>query len=257
MSSSTWTKAELLSSIHRLCGNCWRVVEAQYINSTIKLTDTLEEQAIIEQEVEATKPPIPMECRHLDVLLYTPFRYRPYKFNSRFRRSGSLEGVFYASENPETAIAEQAFRRLLFFADSPDTPFPENPTEYTAFEARFDTQKGIDLTTPPWADHKDLLSLIDYAECQRLADAARAEGVGVIRSTSVRDPQRRANIAILRCRAFAKPNTLARQTWHIHVGPEGTRAYCESPRLSLMFERDAFTADLRLQGFSWDREIAF
>ncbi|MBM3543087.1 MAG: RES domain-containing protein [Alphaproteobacteria bacterium] len=251
MSSNTWTIAELVSSIHSLSGACWRVVETQYKNSTMKLTDTLDEQAIIEQEIEETKPPIPAECQHLDVLLYTPFRYRPYKFNSRFRRSGSLEGAFYASEHVETAVAEQAFRRLLFFADSPDTPFPENPTEYTAFKADFETNRAIDISAGALA-RPYFLDPIDYSECQRLAEAARAEGVDVIRSTSVRDPQGKANITILRCRAFSKPTTRTRQTWHLHLGFEGIRAYCEMPAASLMFNRDTFT-DPRLDAFSWDR----
>lgn len=251
MSSNTWTKAELEFSIHPLSGACWRVVETQYKNSTMKLTDTLDDQAIIEREIEVTKPPIPAECQHLDVLLYTPFRYRPYVLNSRFRRSGSMEGVFYASEHVETAIAEQAFRRLLFFADSPATPFPENPTEYTAFKADFETDKAIDINAAPLAK-PCFLDPIDYSECQRLADAARAEGVDVIRSTSVRDPLRRANITILRCRAFSKADTRTRQTWHLHLGSEGMRAYCEMPAASLMFNRDTFT-DPRLDAMSWDR----
>ena len=51
------------------------------------------------------------------------------------------EGVFYASETPQTAVAEMAFYRLLFFAESPDTPWPANPAEYTAFSTEYAPRK--------------------------------------------------------------------------------------------------------------------
>jgi hypothetical protein len=38
------------------------------------------------------------------------------------------------------------FHRLLFFAESPDTPWPPNPAEYTAFAAEYRSKKAIDLT---------------------------------------------------------------------------------------------------------------
>src|SRR5262245_40551809 len=132
MSSSTWTPDALSSSARPLAGECWRVVEAQSRVSTMKLSDTLEEQEVLERLIDETKPAIPDECRHLDFLLFTPFRYSPYPFDSRFRRAGSTHGVFYSSEVPETAVAEISFHRLLFFLDSPATPWPANPGEYTA-----------------------------------------------------------------------------------------------------------------------------
>ena len=98
------------------------------------LVDTLEEQAVLEQVLEDSKPHIPPECRDLHYLLFTPFRYgAPYPRGSRFRRVGLTPGVFYASMQSKTAVAEMAFWRLLFYAESPETPWPANPGEYTAF----------------------------------------------------------------------------------------------------------------------------
>ena len=147
MPSTTWTRAALSSSARPLSGICWRVVEAQHHVSTLKLVDTLDEQQQLEALIEDTKPPVPPECRHLHYLLSTPFRYGPaYPTGSRFRRAGISEGVFYAAEAPETAVAEMTFHRLLFFAESPDTPWPTNPAEYTAFAAEYRSKKAIDLT---------------------------------------------------------------------------------------------------------------
>lgn len=122
MSSSTWTPAALSSDARALAGTCWRLVEAQHHVSTLKLLDSVDEQKLLEELIEATKPPLPPECRDLHYLLSTPFRYGAvYPIGSRFRRAGMTEGVFYASETPQTAVAEMAFHRLLFFAESPNT----------------------------------------------------------------------------------------------------------------------------------------
>src|SRR6185295_2574229 len=116
MSSRTWTPAALSSKRRALSGVCWRVVEAQHKVSTLKLVDTLDEQALLENLIEQTKPSVPPECRHLHYLLATPFRYgAPYPLGSRFRHAGMTPGVYYASVAVETAIAETAFYRLLFF----------------------------------------------------------------------------------------------------------------------------------------------
>ena len=98
--------------------------------------DSTAEQEVLEDLIDASKPSVPPERQGLHYLLATPFRYgAAYPAGSRFRRAGLTEGVFYSSETPETAIAEMAFYRLLFFAESPDTPWPANPAEYTGFSS--------------------------------------------------------------------------------------------------------------------------
>src|SRR5215218_6478406 len=107
MSSSTWTPAALSSETRPLSGICWRLVEAQHRVSTLKLVDTVEEQAILEEQLQATKPPLPPGAERLHYLLSTPFRYGAfYPTGSRFRRAGLTEGVFYAAEEPRSAVAE-------------------------------------------------------------------------------------------------------------------------------------------------------
>src|SRR5215468_9555443 len=107
MSFSTSTPAALSSEARALSGTCWRLVEAQHKISTLKLVDTVEEQQLLEQLVESTKPSLPPECAGLHYLLSTPFRYGAvYPSGSRFRRAGLTEGVFYAAEEPRIAVAE-------------------------------------------------------------------------------------------------------------------------------------------------------
>ncbi len=254
MSSNTWTQDALRSSATRLSGKCWRVVEAQHRISTMKITDTLAEQAVLEDLLEETKPPIPRACAHLDFLLLTPFRYsarNPY--GSRFRRPNAESGVFYAAEQPSTAIAETAFHRTLFYAESPATPWPTNAGEYTAFSCAFKSSRVTDIAKKPWLDEAGLYHLCDYSASQTFADTARASGFEIIRYKSMRDPKGLANLALLRCTVFTKPEPLERRSWKLHLGAQGARALCESPRLSIAYDRAAFARDPRLANFRWDR----
>jgi hypothetical protein len=254
MSSNIWTADALASNAVPFKLRCWRVVEAQSKISTMKLTDTLVEQDALERIIDETKNKVPDECRHLGFLLFTPFRYTPYPFNSRFRRSGSRDGVFYAAEATEAAVAEAAFYRLLFYAESPDTPWPANPNEHTAFAADIATPLALDLTKAPLvAQRSDWTHPTDYASCLDLADAARAAKIEVIRYESVRDPAHRANIVLLTCLAFAENDLVDRQTWHFHLSAAGIRAACEFPRQTIAFDRNAFARDPRISGMRWER----
>jgi hypothetical protein len=255
MSSSTWTPAALSSEAHAFSGTCWRLVEAQHRVSTLKLVDTVEEQAALEELIQNTKPSLPSDCEHLHYLLSTPFRYgAPYPTGSRFRRAGMTEGVFYGAEQPYTAVAEIVFYRLLFFSESPNTPWPANAAEYTAFSAAYATRKGIDLTKGKLAkDQAQWTHVTDYGACQALSDAARSAEIEVIRYMSARDPQRGINLALLTCSAFRRPKPVGQQTWHIRLSDAGAQAVCESPNAGITFDRATFSADPRIAKFRWER----
>jgi hypothetical protein len=250
----TWTRDALSSEARPLEGTCWRLVEAQHRISTLKLVDTLAEQAVLEELLERTKPPVPPECRHLHYLLATPFRYgAPYPKGSRFRRAGFTPGVYYSSERVETAVAEIAFHRLLFFAESPATPWPSNALELTAFSVRIATGRALDLTKAPLSDDRDVWTHpVDYGRCHDLADTARAADVQVIRSESARDAGM-ANIALLTCLAFGVSKPTARQSWRLGISATGLRALCEYPEMRLEFPPDAFAGDPRFEGLVWRR----
>ena len=247
MSSPIWTPAALRSEARPAKGSGWRLVEAQHRVSTMKLVDTLEEQALLEEEIERTKPPAPPECASLHYLLATPFRYGRYPGSSRFRREGYSPGVFYASDAAETAVAETVFYRLLFFAESPETPWPRNPLEFTAFATAYATDKAIDLMAPPFsADEARWTSPNDYTACLDLADAAHEAGLGIIRYRSVRDPAGRANLAILRCTVFSISQPIAYETWRIALSGKGATALRDRPERRLGFKWADFMTDPRI-----------
>jgi hypothetical protein len=217
------------------------------------LADTLEEQALLEEILEESKPLVPVECRQLHYLLSTPFRYGAlYPKGSRFRRAGHTPGVFYASQDTATAVAEMAFQRLLFYAESPKTPWPTTTGEYTAFSVRFSTGSSIDLTLPPFdRDARKWQRPSDYSHCQALADAARDARIEVIRYQSARAPGK--NIALLTCRAFSARAPKEQQVWRMRAGPLGIRAFCNSPAQRMAFDRAAFARDPRIASLNWDR----
>jgi hypothetical protein len=209
---------------------------------------------MLESLVDATKPPLPPDCQQLHYLLATPFRYgAPYPSGSRFRRAGLTPGVFYASKTAATAVAEMTFHRLLFFADSPQTPWPADAGDLTAFSVRFGTPAGIDLTAPPFdADRARWAHPTDYAPCQALAVTAREADVDVLRHASARDAGG-VNVALLACRAFASKEPVERQTWRLNLNAHGARVVCEFPELRLEFNRESFAADPRIAALRWER----
>lgn len=242
-----WTRDALVSELSSYDAIVWRVVETQYKAATMRLTDTLDEQRILEIVLEESKPALPDDCAHLDFLLATPFRYAPYPYGSRFRRADQPDGAFYGAEAVDTAIAEAAFYRLLFYVESPEAKLPANAVEHTAFHVPCRTARHLDLTVSPLRrDEATWMHPTHYAPCQELADAARDADIEVIRYRSVRDPAHRANVAILTCHAFAAPEAQGRQTWHVYVQRRMVRAWCESPAGQLEFSAASFGADPRI-----------
>lgn len=247
MSSNIWTPAEPSPDGALKDREAWRIVEAQHRVSTMKLVESIEEQVLLEEIIENTKPPIPEECRGLHYLLSTPFRYPPHQ-GSRFRRPGSVEGVFYAASDAQTAVAEAAFYRLLFFAESPGLPFPKNPAEYTAYCVRLSSSAVIDLQKPPYDAAAEIwMHPEDYAPCQAFAASARTKGAEIICYASVRDAAHRSCYAVLTCKAFAAKKPSKLQTWQLLASQAGVYAYCEAPKQGLTFALEQFLADSRLQ----------
>ncbi len=75
-----WFTAPLRSATALL----WRGVEAQHRVATMRLVDSLDDQAMLERLLEASKPALPPAADGLHYLLATPFRYRS-PHGSRFR----------------------------------------------------------------------------------------------------------------------------------------------------------------------------
>lgn len=197
------------------------MVEAQHTASTMRLADSLEEQAALELILEASKPALPPVVAKLHYLLATPFRYRPHQ-GSRFRAAFDA-GVWYGGEALRTALAEKSYWRVRFLLDSPGTP-DLKPVPHTAFRAAVRTPKALDLQRAPLAhERSSWASRTSYSATQALAVAAREAGVAVIRYESVRDPQHAACAAVLNPAAFGRGKPRSQESWFIAASRERVR----------------------------------
>lgn len=232
MYSITWTPAALGSELRPWQGALWRAVEAQHRVATARLVDTLQEQALLEDLLEGSKPAPPGPPRHY--LLTTPFRYPPpHPGGSRFRGATDA-GVFYGAEERRTACAELGYWRWRFLLDSPKLPRLE-PLPQTLFQVRIEC-RAVDLTAPPLSRDAALWRHpSDYSACQQLALGARAAGAGAIRYASVRDPESGACGAVLSPASFAG-EPANEQSWILAVTRERVRWRRDSALLPEGFE---------------------
>lgn len=209
----------------------WRGVEAQHVVSTMRLVDTLAEQAELERILEGSKPALPAGAHQHHFLLSTPFRYRP-AHGSRFRKAGA-RGIWYGAATLRTAAAEVAYWRWRFLTDSAGLAQQALFTEHSFFVAQVQG-RAIDLAAPPWAGHRAVwVHPNDYSATQALAAAASLQAVQWIRYESARDPGGIC-AAVLDVDALATSKSIAQQTWH-----------CKTTRSSVMMVHGQ-------DRFSWD-----
>ncbi|MBI3776427.1 MAG: RES family NAD+ phosphorylase [Gammaproteobacteria bacterium] len=213
------TPIALAFETRRKSGVVWRAVEHQHTVSTRKIVDTRDEQELLEEILEASKPHYPTGTESLHYLLKTPFRhYPPYPYGSRFRRINSREGVFYASEHIRTALAEFSSYRVRFFEASPQTPLPRKDLLTTVFSVKYATRHCLDLTLPPFVKNRSRwVHPTDYSATQDFADQARAAKADVLRYESVRDSAGGVNVALLNPKAFALNAPVDHHVWILYI----------------------------------------
>lgn len=189
-----------------------RVVESQSQVATLELVDDLDEQRLLEELLEASKPGRLPGDRHY--LIATPFRYPPLRHGSRY---GTVDerGIFYGSERLATALAETAFYALLFVGHAEGFEMPT--VDKTSFVFGYATGAGLDTTAPAFDAIRSALEAPgDYATAQRVGRRAREMGVQVIRFRSARCPDGGANLAVLVADALERePRGMA--TWRMRV----------------------------------------
>jgi hypothetical protein len=233
------TVAEFNANPHAF--DIWRAVEGQHRASTMVLVDTLDEQALLERLLEASKPALSEAPAMLHRLLFTPFRYPPLPTGSRFR-GPTDPGVFYGADERITACAELGYWRWRLLMDSPDLDHIE-PLPQTLFQ----TPVGgltIDLRDPFFSAQRQYwMDALDYTACQALARRARDAGIEIFRYHSVRDPDGGACAALLTHRAFKDAAPSKSEIWMLSVSKQVV-----SWRLDSIFETGAF--EFRTDGWS-------
>jgi hypothetical protein len=207
-----WQDLDGQKRIRRLTGDAWRVVEAQHVIATRKLVDSDDEQRLLEEMLEGSKPPL-TEAESLHYLLATPFRYPPLRHGSRF--GTRLErGIWYGAREPRTAFAEVAYYRLLFLEGSAAKLEPIS-VDLSAFRVPFATRRGVDLTRDPFVSERGRISSkSNYKASQRLGRDMREAGVEAFLSFSARDTEDGVNVGVLSPKAFGATRPRRFETWH-------------------------------------------
>lgn len=170
-------------------GSAYRLVESQEQVATTGYVDSLEEQAILEDMLEASKPPYLAGTEKLHYLLKTPFRYPPLLWGSRFGQR-SEPSIFYAAQSKATSLAEGAYYRFVFYKsmDAKSRPQSTLKSKHTLFKLGYASSRGIKLQDPPFDVHEaSLTSVTNYEPCQILGREMRASGIEAFEYRSARD----------------------------------------------------------------------
>jgi len=230
-----WKAAWFDAGVRTRAAVLWRGVEAQHLVATMRLVDNLEEQRVLEELLEASKPPLPEAARPKHYLISTPFRYRS-PIATRFRRAAD-PGIWYGAEELKTACAEVAYWKWRFLTDSEGLAAQALHTQHSFFRANA-RGRCADLTTAPWkASAPAWTHKSDYSACQDLAGEARRRDLAWIRYAAVRVANGVGG-AVLRPDALSLSAPQAQQTWACKTTAEG--AYLQRAGQDERFE---FPAD--------------
>ena len=213
MSLDIWKECNGSLHITSLSDTAWRMVESQEGTSTRKLVNSISEQILLEEMIEEIKPSIPTDFSGLHPLLYTPFRYPPLLYGSRFGKSHE-RAIWYGSKELKTAMAETAFYRLNFLNAS-EAAFGVITMNFTAFSVDIQAEQAIKLIDPPFSQFTNIIaSPVDYSDSQKLGAAMREAGVDAFNYQSARD-ETGVNIALFTPTALAskKPKATSFQSW--------------------------------------------
>lgn len=229
-----------------LSGTLLRLVESQEQVATNTLVSSLQHQALLEEMLEATKPPRRKGTEHLHYLLATPFRYPPLRHGSRFgtRHEPSL---FYGSRETRTVLAEAAYYRFVFWHGMATPPHNKLDTQHTLFEARYQSARGLRLQEAPFSAHVDHLTHpSDYRAAQALGTLMRGAGVEAFEFVSARDPELGLNVALFTPRALASQAPLSQEPWLCEVTADHVRFFARHTQRFFDFALAMFQVDGRL-----------
>ena len=243
-----WQRCQGPQQIKPLRGRLVRLVESQAQVATLQLVDTLAEQALLEELLETSKPPLPQSAEPLHYLLKTPFRYPPLRWGSRF---GSVHepSLFYGALRIDTAMAEAAYYRfLLWDGMSIAPPSGRILSEHCTFEARYQVERGIQLQHPPFTDFQAELSHASaYQPCQVLGAAMRGAGVEAFEYRSARCLLQGNNVALFVPAALAEKRPRNLLSWLCETTDDYVAfKNAQIPDTPRVFRLDAYQVEGRL-----------
>jgi len=226
-------------NITKINDTAWRIVELQEKTSTRKLVDSIEEQKVLEELIDDSKPPLLREEAHFHPLLYTPFRYPPLKNGSRFGKK-SEPSLWYGSLNTQTSMAEKAYYQLAFINASAGN-FEMVISPMTIFSVKLNIVKGVRLHESPFLKYQNHISSpSSYQWSQFLGKQMRDHHLDGFLFASARDRKKGINVGLFKINSFAnkQPNATSFQMWQCHT----TKNFVEFIRMGSINDQAYFYA---------------
>jgi hypothetical protein len=198
----------------------WRIDEDQSKSTTRKFVDTADEHDLLEELLEQSKPIIKYfgdekYFNQLHYLLYTPFRYPPLKWGSRF--GTRLErGILYSSCDLKTAMSEKAFYKLAFMNAS-EGNIGGKTISHTAFQINIESENFINLCDKPFDQHTaSISSKTHYAFSQELGKEMRSDAIECFQYQSARSIEKGMNIGVFSPKVLLNNKKIYQTFEHVH-----------------------------------------
>jgi len=224
-------------------GKVWRMVETQETAATLKLVDSMEEQGVLEQLLDAVKPPYRQGTEGMHYLLKTAFRYPPLQYGSRFG-TRLMPSFFYASEERETALAETAYYRFIFLHDMDDTYEQGFDSNHSLFSVSLKSTRCLDLCSASY--HSIAPTVSDprgYAYCHAVGEwAVNQASADLIRYPSARRKDS-VNVAVANPSSIRSKAPNARQSWLCRTTPQKISFSSRDARFPHTFFLEQFLID--------------
>jgi len=242
-----WEACDGVGQITHLKGTLYRLVESQEQIATLGYVDTLDEQALLEDMLESTKPSYKEDLSAYHYLLSTPFRYPPLKWGSRFGRVHE-PSLFYGGVSVDVTLAEAAYYRFVFWNSMAGTPIKNQiRSEHSLFSVDYQSKYGISLQKAPFDKYKhEITHPTQYAQSQQLGTTMREYGVESFEYPSARDPQQGICVGLFTAHALK------------HKKPKNmTQWLCETRDNEVLFKQLASNTitSFKLEAFLVDNKL--
>jgi len=223
------------SGMSKISGSMFRIVESQEQVATMGLVDSLEEQLLLEQMIEETKPKD--ENKDIHYLLSTPFRYPPLEWGSRFG-SKTEASLFFGSKSITTLMCEAAYYRFVFWMGMSTPPSSKLRTQHTVLLIDYKSKYGAQLQLDPFVQYKSvLIDPNNYKATQKLGNAMRVFGIKAFEYISARDPEERVNVALFDIEALASKKPVDTTQWFCETDGDQVLFRCDHIRFSKLMEK--------------------
>ena len=242
-----WEACNGAQQIGYLTGILYRLVESQEQIATLGYVDTLDEQTLLEEMLEQTKPVYKEDLTAYHYLLSTPFRYPPLKWGSRF--GGAHEpSLFYGGASVDVTLAESAYYRFVFWNSMAGTPIKNQiRSEHSLFSVDYQSQYGVSLHQAPFDNYQhEISNPTQYTQSQQLGSSMRASGVEAFEYSSARDLQQGICVGLFTARAFKYKNPKNMSQW-----------LCETTANEVLFKQIGSNAitSFKLESFLVDAKL--